>query len=107
MPRLLPVALRVLLVAFCVGACGVKAPPRPPGVPAAKRGEPEPPCPGCTIPAPDSLPSPSVPEREEDTSASRRAGEPSGEEQETPVVEPPDEEAEPTDEEDASPEPER
>jgi hypothetical protein len=48
-----------------------------------------------------------VPEREEDTSASRRAGEPSGEEQETPVVEPPDEEAEPTDEEDASPEPER
>lgn len=97
-------ALRLVLVALCVGACGVKAPPRPPGVPAAKRGEPEPPCPGCAIPSPDSLPSPSVPLRDyEEGPAERRLLEEVGV---TPTVEPTDEEREAEDEveeDDASP----
>ena len=54
--RLAVAALLALLF-----ACGVKAPPQPPGAPAARKGEPVAPCPGCRIPAPDSLPAPSSP----------------------------------------------
>lgn len=52
--RLIPL---VLVLAF---ACGVKAPPQPPGVPPARRGEPLRLCPGCELPAPDAYPSPST-----------------------------------------------
>jgi len=48
-----------LLLLFAI-ACGVKAPPQPPGVPPARRGEPPRLCPGCEIPAPDAHPSPST-----------------------------------------------
>lgn len=50
----------VLPLAFLLFACGVKAPPQPPGVPPARRGEPLRLCPGCELPAPDALPSPST-----------------------------------------------
>lgn len=47
----------LLLLAF---ACGVKAPPQPPGIPPARRGEPLRLCPGCELPSPDAYPSPST-----------------------------------------------
>jgi hypothetical protein len=53
--------LVLLLGALASWSCGVKAPPRPPGLPAATRGGPSAPC--CEIPAPDAVPTPSVPER--------------------------------------------
>lgn len=91
-------AARLLVAALALAACGVKAPPRPPGVPAAKRGDPEPPCPGCVIPSPDSLPSPSVPQRDEDD-----GGEADGQEDgATPTVEPPEGEPDPTDRSDGA-----
>jgi len=52
--RVLPL---LLLFAF---ACGVKAPPQPPGMPPARRGGPPRLCPGCELPQPDSYPSPST-----------------------------------------------
>ncbi|AKU91773.1 hypothetical protein AKJ08_2160 [Vulgatibacter incomptus] len=51
----------VLLFGAGLAACGVKAPPRPPGIPAAKRGELVAPCSGCEIPGPDAFPAPSSP----------------------------------------------
>jgi len=50
-----------LLVALLACGCGIKAPPRPPGVPAAVRGEEGTRCEGCQIPGPDAYPSPSTP----------------------------------------------
>ncbi|HWV38796.1 MAG TPA: hypothetical protein VN033_10010 [Vulgatibacter sp.] len=52
-------AAAILLVLAC--GCGIKAPPRPPGVPAAQRGEEGVPCEGCQLPGPDAYPSPSTP----------------------------------------------
>lgn len=53
-------AAALLLAALACG-CGIKAPPRPPGVPAALRGEEGVRCEGCQIPGPDAYPSPSTP----------------------------------------------
>jgi len=50
----------VLLLLWLAFGCGVKAPPQPPGVPPAQRGGPIRLCPGCEIPRPDSVPSPST-----------------------------------------------
>lgn len=88
--RLLPLAL---LMAF---ACGVKAPPQPPGVPPARRGEPLRLCPGCELPAPDAYPSPST---EGETTREQEEAAESGEET-------PDEPATPEEEAPEGPSPE-
>ncbi|HEY0839158.1 MAG TPA: hypothetical protein VGD74_03125 [Vulgatibacter sp.] len=54
-------SLAALVTGLLACGCGIKAPPRPPGVPAAVRGEEGAPCDGCQIPGPDAYPAPSTP----------------------------------------------
>ncbi len=61
MDRLPQPMLFAALAASLSFACGIKAPPRPPGVAPALRGEIRAPCDGCEIPGPDAYPAPSSP----------------------------------------------